>query len=88
MSAVIAKDADETSTNAWGQAISAERMGELQEQLARWNGTTDHGARRGPFDGVALTGADLWWLAEHSGRDATSGASTLHLETLYVNPRA
>ncbi len=48
--------------DAWGQPINAERQAELQGYLDRWAAETDHGERKGPFEGIALTGADIFWL--------------------------
>lgn len=68
------------------QPISAERQAELQGYLDRWQAETDHGDCKGPFDnapdqeGVSLTGADVSWLAEQSGRDAFGRVPNLHLE--------
>ena len=80
----------ETTGERWGDPISAERQAELQGYLDRWEAETDHGTRKGPFDGVRLsdlrlTGADVSWLAEQSGRDQYGQVPNLHLETLYVN---
>ena len=76
----------------WGDPISEERQAELQGYFDRWAAETDHGERKGPFDaqqgtalGVRLTGADVSWLAEQSGRDEYGRVPNLHLETLYVN---
>ena len=54
----------EKPTDAWGQPISEERQAELQGYLDRW--AADHGDREGPFAGVELTGADIYWLYESS----------------------
>ena len=55
----------ETSADAWGQPLSPKREQGLQNLLDAWNAPhADHGGRRGPFDGVQLTGADVFWLAE------------------------
>jgi len=73
----------------WGDAISVERQVELQGYLDRWAAVTDHGERRGPFDRGGsgdeerrpyLTGADVFWLAEQSGRLEYGGVPNLHLE--------
>ena len=58
---------------AWGDDISDERKAELESRLQAWDQETDHGNRKGPFDGaglseeerehVQLTGADALWLA-------------------------
>jgi flagellar motor protein MotB len=48
----------------WGDAISDARKAELQAILDAWNAPdADHGNRKGPFDQVALSGADVFWLA-------------------------
>lgn len=49
--------------DAWGEAISPERQAALEQRLQAWEREADHGERKGPLDGVALTGADVFWLA-------------------------
>src|SRR5579859_4508370 len=43
--------------------ISDARKVKLAEFQRTWDGETEHGTRRGPFDGVKLGGADVFWLA-------------------------
>ena len=70
-----------------GQPISEERQAELRGYLDRWaaEADTDHGERKGPFNGwpsdtsVKLTGADVCWLANWSGRDKIGAVSNLRL---------
>lgn len=62
------------------EPISSERQAELQSYLDRWQAEIDHGNRAGPYDGVRLTGADVEWLAEQSGRDESGFVENLHLE--------
>src|SRR5258707_7969519 len=69
----------EKPVDAWGQPISEERQAELRGYLERWEAETDHGERIGPFYGVYLTGADVFWLVEQAGRDEI-GDMPLHLE--------
>jgi hypothetical protein len=70
----------------WGDPISEERQVELQGYLDRWQAETDHGQRKGPFDSgpgkpsELLTGADVGWLAEQSGREDFGWLPNLHLE--------
>lgn len=67
----------------WGDEISDERKAELQQYLQTWEQETDHGERRGPFDGIKLTGEDVFWLAELSGREyylVSSAVPNLHLD--------
>jgi uncharacterized protein YjbI with pentapeptide repeats len=73
---------ESTPSDAWGQSITPERQAELQGYLDRWQAETDHGERKGPldFDAVQLTGADVHWLAEQSGRDELGDLPNLHLE--------
>jgi uncharacterized protein YjbI with pentapeptide repeats len=75
-----------TDEHRWGDPIPPERQAELQSYLDRWQAETDHGQRKGPFDGgpaergMTLTGADVSWLAERSGRDKFGQVPNLHLE--------
>jgi uncharacterized protein YjbI with pentapeptide repeats len=69
----------------WGDPISAERQAELQGYLDAWNAPgTDHGDQQGPFDlyhTTALTGADVYWLAEQTHKvDLNHYMPDLHLE--------
>ncbi len=81
----------ETTGNGWGDPISEQRQAELQGFLDRWQAESDHGERKGPFDRAELrveeqvrrylTGADVFWLAEQSGRSPNdSMVPNLHLE--------
>jgi uncharacterized protein YjbI with pentapeptide repeats len=63
----------------YGERISQSRQDELLGALTAWDEATDHGSRRGPFDGRRLTGADVSWLAERV-RDAEGHVPGLHLE--------
>jgi hypothetical protein len=75
----------------WGDPISPERQAELQQRLDQWRGETDHGERKGPFDGgpdergMLLTGADVCWLADQSGRNEVGRVPDLHLEEANLN---
>jgi hypothetical protein len=70
----------------WGDPISEAREQKLREILAAWDAPdADHGERKGPFGGVPLTGADVFWLAKRV-RSEYGSVPNLHLETLYVNP--
>jgi hypothetical protein len=86
-----ATQAEPAPGNRWDDPISEERQAELQGYLDRWQAETDHGERRGPFDkspgelGVSLTGADVAWLADQSGRDRNGGVPNLHLEGARLN---
>src|SRR5258707_13957794 len=66
----------------WSDLISAERQAELQGVLDTWDTSrADHGVRIGPFDGISLTGADVFWLAERVRNDEFSrSVPDLHLE--------
>lgn len=67
----------------WGDPISPKRQAELQSILDAWNASdANHGERRGPFHHVQLTGAEVCWLAEQSGRVGAfvGPAPNLHLE--------
>jgi len=52
----------------YGDPIGEERQAELQGTLDAWDAETDHGERTGPFAGVELTGADVYWLVERVRR--------------------
>ncbi len=55
--------------DAWGDDISEERQGELDDILAAWDGESDQGESQGPFDyrsnlvKIGLTSADVFYLA-------------------------
>jgi Pentapeptide repeats (8 copies) len=71
---------DEQRQDKWGDPISKERWSELLGLLAAWDVPgADHGERKGPFEGVKLTGAEVFWLAEHSERDQDGLVPVLHL---------
>jgi len=56
-----------TDADAWGQPLTAQREQELHDLLNAWNApNANHGERRGPFDGVWLTGADVFFLAAYT----------------------
>ena len=68
------------AADAYGQPLAPQREQELQNLLDAWNAPdADHGKRRGPFDGVQLTGAEVSWLAEQV-RDKYGSVPNLHLE--------
>ena len=77
---ITATATDSIPSGAWGQPISEKQQARLQHMLDAWQAQTDHGDRKGPFDEVPLTGADVSWLAERSGRDAYGRVPNLHLE--------
>jgi hypothetical protein len=72
------------SGDKWSEDISDARKQELVEMLCAWKAETDHGERRGSFDGQQLTAAEVYWLAEQV-RNETRCVPDLYLETLYVN---
>lgn len=49
--------------DAWGESITKRRADELEAILHSWETEQEHGERKGPFDGVELAGADVFWLA-------------------------
>jgi hypothetical protein len=63
----------------YGQPISDDRQRLLQQRLDAWATEASHDLI-GPYDSVALTGADVFWLAERSGRGADGGAPNLLLQ--------
>ncbi len=64
----------------WGDQIPAERQAELQHALDTWDAPdADRSERRGPFDGQALTGADVFWLAEQISQVELGSANSLPL---------
>ena len=65
----------ETPSDAWGQPISEERQAELQRYIDRRKGRHNSTQER-----PTLTGADVFWLAERSERDAAGRVPNLHLE--------
>jgi hypothetical protein len=54
--------AAEQPSDKWGDPISEERQAELQGHLDQWKREQYHGERRGPFDGMQLTGANIFHL--------------------------
>src|SRR5260370_12524402 len=72
----------EKLADGWGQPISGEQQAELAARLTAWDAPgADHGERKGPFQGVLLTGAEVAWLAEQLERDEWGPRiSSLHLE--------
>jgi len=65
--------------DGYGQPISDERQRLLQQRLDAWATDASHDLS-GPFDSTALTGADVSWLVEWSGRATEGGASPLQLQ--------
>jgi uncharacterized protein YjbI with pentapeptide repeats len=71
---------------AYGTPISAMRQADLQGYLDHWQMEIGRDKRRGPFDSsengvdVQLTGADVFWLANQSGRSPIGWLPNLHLE--------
>jgi hypothetical protein len=76
----LAADVAKLLNNGWRQPITEERQAELQGYLDRWEAETDHGKRKGPYDGVKLSGADTYWMAEQSQRDISYELPNFHLE--------
>ncbi|HEV2460003.1 MAG TPA: hypothetical protein VGS80_16725 [Ktedonobacterales bacterium] len=62
----MADESKQTAGNAWGDDISPERQAELEQRLHAWEQDADHGTWKGPYHGVKLTGADVFWLAARS----------------------
>ena len=55
--------------------------GRTERLCSTWGAPeTDHGERKGPFDGVPLTGAEVSWLVEQSERGRFGRAPNLNLE--------
>src|SRR5215469_9764377 len=59
----MADEGNRATGDAWGDDISEERKAVLKARLYEWERESDHGERKGPFDGESLTGADVLWLA-------------------------
>src|SRR5690349_286876 len=68
----------------YGDSISEERQAELHGYLNRWEKERDHGGRRGPFQDVELTGADVYWLANRV-RKGWSFVPGLYLQSAILN---
>ena len=74
---------EHTGGNKWGSPISEERQTELRalfERQKEWVAQPDATRAESAFNGVALSGADVFWLAEESGRNGTGWVPNLHLE--------
>jgi uncharacterized protein YjbI with pentapeptide repeats len=72
----------------WGDPISEERQAELKALSVRqreWAGKPVAERGDSAFKGVALTGADIYWLAERA-RDADGWVRTLNLEGAILFP--
>jgi hypothetical protein len=67
MSATQDSTPPERPADAYGKPMSEVRQAELQGYLDRWGAEIDHGERIGPCVGMKLSGADVSWLADHSG---------------------
>ncbi len=65
----MADEGKQSGGDAWGDDISDERKAELEQRLQAWEQEADHGERRGPFDSITLTGADVFWLAARTLTD-------------------
>ena len=63
---------------AWGESITTGRAAELEAKLQARGQEAEHGERKGPFHGVLLTGADVFWLAARAlaGTSATQAVAT------------
>jgi hypothetical protein len=73
----------EKPANAWGQSIGAERQAQLAELVKRqreWLATPETQRGFSAFKGVPLTGADVFWLAQHSRRDNTGRLRDFNLD--------
>jgi len=62
-----------SAENVWGTRPTERQQAKLEELLHEWEGESDHGDRRGPFDNKALSGADVFWLAICMYRDRGIG---------------
>lgn len=49
--------------NAWGESITKQRADALEAILQEWEAVKEHSEKKGPFDKVKLSGADVFWLA-------------------------
>src|SRR5579883_2322968 len=73
--------------DAWGDPVTAARAGFLSGHLQHWKNKTGRGDRRGPFDGMRLTGADVFWLAGATLCLEASSLSQAQAETQLRNPK-
>ncbi|HEY7832597.1 MAG TPA: pentapeptide repeat-containing protein [Ktedonobacterales bacterium] len=77
-----------TPNDAYGQPISAERQAELRvlfERQHEWAAQPEAERGRSIFQYVRLSGADISWLAEQSGRDQHNDVPNLHLEKAIIS---
>ena len=58
----------------WGDPINDADKGALDTILRAWEAEREHGVRRGPFDGLALTGSAVFWLAARAFARPGGGA--------------
>ncbi len=73
--------------DAWGDPVTAARAGVLSGHLQHWKNKTGRGDRRGPFDGMRLTGADVFWLAGATLCLEASSLSQAQAEAQLRNPK-
>ncbi len=69
--------------DGWGTRPTERRQAELEKKLHEWDVEDDHGDRRGPFDGIWLNGAEIFWLAIQA---APHDISKAEAEQLLRNP--
>src|SRR5579859_6354715 len=50
----------------WTEQALPDRKAWLETRIAEWQVKTSHDDRAGPFEGVELGGADVFWLAARS----------------------
>lgn len=68
------------TAEAWGDSISSTQAALLSQHLRRWKVERSHSEHRGPFDGVRLTGADVFWLAGAALTQEIAGLSQENAE--------
>jgi uncharacterized protein YjbI with pentapeptide repeats len=66
VSGSVASESQQAVGDAWGDDISDERKIALRAIQETWAQDAEHAGKLGPFMGVVLSGADVYWLASQT----------------------
>lgn len=77
------KEQARSPDDRWGDPPGDGDKDALDAMLRAWDAERDHGDRRGPFDGIALTGSAVFWLAARAfARPGDGEAGVVEQEVL------